>query len=190
MMGNIKENIYKLVWNLSRMKLFFHIGRYIVMGARVFGKPEKHGIYFRQVIREMDKLGIGSLGIVAIISFFIVTKLTFLPSAASILFVISLKSWIKYKRNRLACLLRNLEWTLGNLADCRFEVLPEFAWMAGKIFGLARATCSAKYMIRANWSLVGGHRTELSPTQTKIFQVARGHTPVAQMSFASQVPLA
>jgi hypothetical protein len=62
--------------------------------------------------------------------------------------------------------------------------------MADKIFGLARATCSAKYMIRANWSLVGGLSTELSPTQVKPLQVARGHTPVAQMSFASQVPLA
>jgi len=62
--------------------------------------------------------------------------------------------------------------------------------MAGKIFGLARATGSAKYMIRANWCLVGGLKTELSPTQAKPFQVAGGHAPVAQMSFASQVPLA
>jgi hypothetical protein len=62
--------------------------------------------------------------------------------------------------------------------------------MAGKDFGLARSTRSAKYMICANWRLVGGHRIELSPTQTQTFQVARGHTPVAQMSFASQVPLA
>jgi hypothetical protein len=45
-------------------------------------------------------------------------------------------------------------------------------------------------MIRANWSLVGGPSTELSPTQAKPFQVAGGHTPVAQMSSASQVPLA
>ena len=69
-------------------------------------------------------------------------------------------------------------------------VLPEFAWMAGKSFGLARATCSAKYMIRANWSVVGGLRTELSPTQAEAFQIATGHTPVAQMSIASQVTLA
>ena len=71
-----------------------------------------------------------------------------------------------------------------------FIDLPVFAWMADKIFALARAICSAKYMIRANWSLVGGLRTEVSPTQAKSFQVARGKTPVAQMSFASQVPLA
>ena len=62
--------------------------------------------------------------------------------------------------------------------------------MAGTIFGLARVTCSAKYMIRANWSLVGGLRIQLSPTQAKPFQVARRHTSVALMSFASQVTLA
>lgn len=53
------------------MNLFSHLGRYIILVVRVFGKPEKHGLYFRQVLREMDKLGVGSLGIVAIISFFI-----------------------------------------------------------------------------------------------------------------------
>jgi hypothetical protein len=57
----------------------------------------------------------------------------------------------------------------------------------GKASVLARATSSAKTMIRANWSLVGAHRIELSPTQTTTFQVAIGHTPEAD---ASQVPLA
>jgi hypothetical protein len=56
--------------------------------------------------------------------------------------------------------------------------------MTSKIFGLARATSFAKYMIRANWGWLGGLRTELSPTQANPFQVAGGHTPVAQMSFA------
>ena len=44
--------------------------------------------------------------------------------------------------------------------------------MADKIFDLARATCSAKYMIRASWSLVGGLSTELLPTQAETFQIA------------------
>jgi phospholipid/cholesterol/gamma-HCH transport system permease protein len=38
---------------------------------RVFARPEKHGLYFKQVFREIDKLGVASLGIVAVISFFI-----------------------------------------------------------------------------------------------------------------------
>jgi phospholipid/cholesterol/gamma-HCH transport system permease protein len=37
---------------------------------RVFEKPEKHSIYWRQTIMEIDKLGIQSIGIVAIISVF------------------------------------------------------------------------------------------------------------------------
>ena len=62
--------------------------------------------------------------------------------------------------------------------------------MTDKIFALAGATCSAKCMIRADWSLVGGLKAKLSPTQARAFQVTRCHTMVAQMSFASQLPLA
>jgi hypothetical protein len=69
-------------------------------------------------------------------------------------------------------------------------VLPKFAWMADKTMCLAKETCSAKCIIRADWSPVGGLKHWLSPMQAKPFQVARGNTPVAQMSFASQVPLA
>ena len=38
--------------------------------SRVFKKPEKNSIYFRQLILEIEKLGINSIGIVAIISVF------------------------------------------------------------------------------------------------------------------------
>ncbi|MFL5752867.1 MAG: MlaE family ABC transporter permease [Bacteroidia bacterium] len=37
---------------------------------RVFGKPEKFSMYFRQIIYEINSLGIGSLGLIAIISVF------------------------------------------------------------------------------------------------------------------------
>jgi len=53
------------------MGLLVNLGRYLVFLRRIFSKPEKHGIYIRQVFREIDKLGVSSLGIVAIISFFI-----------------------------------------------------------------------------------------------------------------------
>ncbi len=45
-------------------------------------------------------------------------------------------------------------------------------------------------MIRADWSRVGGLKAQMPPMQAKTFQVAGGDTPVAQMPFASQVPLA
>ncbi|TSA35122.1 MAG: ABC transporter permease [Porphyromonadaceae bacterium] len=53
------------------MGILISLGRYMVFVRRIFSKPEKHGIYFRQIFREIDKLGVSSLGIVAIISFFI-----------------------------------------------------------------------------------------------------------------------
>ncbi len=53
------------------MGLLTSLGKYLLFVRKIFSKPEKHGIYIRQVFREIDKLGVSSLGIVAIISFFI-----------------------------------------------------------------------------------------------------------------------
>lgn len=53
------------------MKFFSHLGRYYLLIKRVFGRPEKFSLYFKQTLREMDYLGVHSLGIVGIISFFI-----------------------------------------------------------------------------------------------------------------------
>lgn len=53
------------------MRILTSLGEYLVFIRRIFSRPEKQGIYFRQVFREIDKLGVSSLGIVAIISFFI-----------------------------------------------------------------------------------------------------------------------
>jgi len=50
--------------------LMMHMGRYILLIRQVFKKPEKQSIYFRQIIIEMDNLGLDSLGIVAFISVF------------------------------------------------------------------------------------------------------------------------
>lgn len=52
------------------MKLFYHIGKYGVLLTQVLKKPEKASIYRKQIIVEIDNLGLQSLGIVAIISVF------------------------------------------------------------------------------------------------------------------------
>jgi phospholipid/cholesterol/gamma-HCH transport system permease protein len=52
------------------MKLLSEIGRYFILLRLVFKKPEKRKIYNKQVLHEMDKLGLDSIGIVAIISVF------------------------------------------------------------------------------------------------------------------------
>lgn len=58
------------------MNPLFHIGRYFILMKRAFGKPEKFSIYLSRIFEEMNILGIGSLGIVAIISTFIGAVIT------------------------------------------------------------------------------------------------------------------
>jgi phospholipid/cholesterol/gamma-HCH transport system permease protein len=52
------------------MKFLFHFGRYLSLLRLAFQRPEKQSIYFRQVMVEMENLGLDSVGIVAIISVF------------------------------------------------------------------------------------------------------------------------
>ncbi len=47
-----------------------NIGRYFLLMARVFRRPQKYSVYFRQTLVEIDTIGISSLPIVAIISVF------------------------------------------------------------------------------------------------------------------------
>lgn len=58
------------------MKLFYHLGRYLLLIGIIIRKPEKASIYRRQIIVEMDNLGMDSLGIVTIISVFMGAVLT------------------------------------------------------------------------------------------------------------------
>jgi len=58
------------------MELLYHLGRYYLLIRQVFQKPEKTSIYLRQVISEIDSLGVSSLGIVAIVSIFMGAVIT------------------------------------------------------------------------------------------------------------------
>ncbi|WP_291857469.1 ABC transporter permease [Marinilabilia sp.] len=58
------------------MAFLYQTGRYFLFLRRVFGRPVKHRIFLRQIIDEIDDLGVGSLGIVIIISFFIGAVIT------------------------------------------------------------------------------------------------------------------
>lgn len=51
--------------------LFHHFGKYILLLKSVFKKPEKFSIYQDEIFREMVDIGLGSLGIISIISIFI-----------------------------------------------------------------------------------------------------------------------
>lgn len=52
------------------MRLFFHIGKYFMLMAKVFKRPQKYKVYYHQIISEINNIGITSLPIVCIISVF------------------------------------------------------------------------------------------------------------------------
>ncbi|HTD40704.1 MAG TPA: ABC transporter permease, partial [Mucilaginibacter sp.] len=51
--------------------MFHTLGRYILLLRLSFRKPEKFSVYWAEVMREMTSQGVGSLGIICIISVFI-----------------------------------------------------------------------------------------------------------------------
>lgn len=58
------------------MSFFEQLGKYFLLIAKIFAKPEKHRIYYKQMIREVESLGINSFGIVVIISIFVGAVIT------------------------------------------------------------------------------------------------------------------
>jgi len=58
------------------MSIFLHIGRYCLFLLKIFARPEKASIYYRQIIKEIDKIGLNSIGIVLIISIFMGAVIT------------------------------------------------------------------------------------------------------------------
>lgn len=58
------------------MRFFSDVGNYFLLMRQVFKKPEKKRIYYKQLLVEIDHLGIDSVWIVAIISVFMGAVLT------------------------------------------------------------------------------------------------------------------
>lgn len=53
------------------MLFFYHFGRYLLFLKNMFSKPERFRVYFDRTMIEMNDVGVGSLGIITIISLFI-----------------------------------------------------------------------------------------------------------------------
>ena len=47
------------------------LGEYIMLMGRSFSRPERMRMFFKRYIKEMSSLGVDSIGIVLLISFFI-----------------------------------------------------------------------------------------------------------------------
>lgn len=58
------------------MKFLNKLGLYLLFVRRAFGRPEKKSVYIRGLVQEFEKLGLNSIVLVLIISFFIGAVLT------------------------------------------------------------------------------------------------------------------
>ncbi len=55
---------------------FTYFGQYLLLLKAVFKRPEKWRIYWKEIIHEMNEIGVGSLGLIAIISTFVGAVMT------------------------------------------------------------------------------------------------------------------
>jgi len=53
------------------MRFFYHLGRYVQMLGGMLGRPESLRMYWREVLRQMNNIGVGSLLIISVISVFV-----------------------------------------------------------------------------------------------------------------------
>lgn len=58
------------------MKVFHQLGLYYILIFKVFSKPDDYKLTGKNIIKEIEKLGIDSLGIVVVISLFIGAAIT------------------------------------------------------------------------------------------------------------------
>lgn len=52
-------------------KLFFHFGSFLLWQPQIYRKPENNSMYYKETLRQMYDIGIGSLPIVFLIAIFI-----------------------------------------------------------------------------------------------------------------------
>ena len=53
------------------IKLLHHLGLYFIMMKKVISTPEKWSIFRKQLVLEMEKVGLNSVGLVIVLSFFV-----------------------------------------------------------------------------------------------------------------------
>lgn len=58
------------------MKILYDTGRYFLLMGKVVARPERGKMYYKQVFREVESVGLNSIGIVIIISIFMGAVIT------------------------------------------------------------------------------------------------------------------
>ncbi len=57
-------------------KLLQKVGDYVILMRRTFTRPERMRVFFKEYLKEIEQLGVNSIGIVLLISFFIGAVIT------------------------------------------------------------------------------------------------------------------
>ncbi len=70
---------FNIAFARMNLNVLYHVGRYLLLMKTVWSRPEKFSMYWKETMRQMNDIGIGSLIIVILISVFIgaVTALQF-----------------------------------------------------------------------------------------------------------------
>ena len=71
----------EITFAVGLMKLITHIGSYFLLLSQVFNRPERWSIFKKRIIDEIDKIGIQSIGIVALIAIFMGAVITIQTAA-------------------------------------------------------------------------------------------------------------
>ncbi len=58
------------------MNLVYHLGRYFVFVWNIFSRPEKYSVWLKQFVKEVQSLGVSSVGIIILVSIFIGAAIT------------------------------------------------------------------------------------------------------------------
>ena len=61
----------QLFGKLLLMRLLYHFGRYVRFLGSLFTRPEKFSMYWQELLRQMNSIGIESIPIIAVVSMFI-----------------------------------------------------------------------------------------------------------------------
>lgn len=56
---------------MINVNFFYHLGQYFTMLGRMFSRPEKQSMYWKETMRQMNDIGVGSIIIVGLIAIFI-----------------------------------------------------------------------------------------------------------------------
>jgi phospholipid/cholesterol/gamma-HCH transport system permease protein len=72
----IKKPTFAKILKTMILKPIATVGKYLMLMGHVFARPERMRMYFKQYVNEMVQLGVNSIGIVLLISFFIGAVIT------------------------------------------------------------------------------------------------------------------